>query len=189
MSEEIISDSTLSTSSTPIISDGNLKAWGMNVSISEIVGERIVDTWMSQISPEDMQLIYKAIEDELFSHDYQDHKFFKKTKTEESRWSSKEVDTPIWKMTQDVFATKYKDVIISKAEEIIASEEYQQKAQQVAQDIVDYAIEGYKIDLKNRIRERLVNNVVDAEPMYNVLPLRDIVRQEVEAAIQHIRIN
>lgn len=165
----------------PTIKNGKLNTFGLNISIADIVGGKIVDKWFNQLTEEDLNLIFKAVEEELFDHDYKDTKFFKKQNKVNSSWSSYNnyEDTPTWKITKQRFAEKYNDVVLAKVDEILASEEYQKRATEIANDIVNYATESYKQDMMNRVRERLVDNVIGSEPVYNNINLRDIIQQEI----------
>lgn len=162
--------------------NGNVNMFGLDISISDIIGEKIVDKWFSQITPEDMNLIFKAVEDEIFSHGYNDEKFFKTTRSvKSSGWGcSSTEETPIWRTTKARFATKYNEIILSKVDEILSSKEYQDRAMQIAKDIVDYATEGYKKDLQQRVYERLVTNTSDTSAYYiNGKTLQECIRDTV----------
>ena len=163
-----------------MITNGKLNALGMDISISDIIGEKIVDQWLATISEEDMNLILKAIESEVFSHNYKEEKYFiKETKEIDYYGHTKNIETPIWKYATSLLSKKLNEKIAEKVEEIINSEEYQNKANEIAQELVDYATEGYKKDLKDRIKNRLVNNIVEEYPTYGGVNLRDIIREEI----------
>lgn len=164
-----------------------LNAFGMEISIADIIGEKVVDKWFSQLSEDDMNLIFKAVENEIFGHDYSDNKFFKTTrKYTDSYGSTRTEENPIWQTTRQKFAEKYNEVVLSKVDEIVASEAYQKRAQEIAEEIVDFATEGYKKALEQRVYERMVGNVVEAEPRYNAVPLRDIIRSVVQEYVPTI---
>ena len=168
---------------------GKLDAFGLGISISDIVGGKIVDEWFAQLTPDDMQLIYNAIEGELFSHGYNDEKFFKKTVTTSTssyHWHDKTEDTPIWRITKSKFSEKYNEIILSKVDEILSSEKYQERATEIAQEIVDYATEGYKTDMMNRVRERLVNNSLDSQPQFDQVNLRYIIQKTVSEMFPNV---
>ena len=67
-----------------------------------------------------------------------------------------------------------------KVEEIIESTDYQKKIDEIANELVDYSINGYKEDMKNRIRERLVGNVMESAPYYCGVSLHDIINQAID---------
>lgn len=160
--------------------DGKLNAFGLDISISEIIGSKIVDQYMAKLSPEDIALIDKAIEEEMFDHDYSDQKYFvKKRKTDHSSWGCSTEETPIWKITQSRFKEKYTDLIVAKVDELIASEKYQKQAEKVAEDIIEYALEGYKKDIMELVRERLVCNVLGQAPTFGGINLHDVIREEI----------
>lgn len=155
--------------------NGKLNALGVDIKISDIIGEKLINQWMAQLSEEDMQSIFQQINAEIFSYNEP-----KKIKMHTGTgWNSS--DTFIWESTKKAIAKQLGDDINAKIEAIISSEEFQKKSEEIAQELVDYATEGYKQDLKDRIRQRLVANVIVDEPSYGVYSLRDIIHQEINS--------
>lgn len=166
------------------IKDGKLNAFGMDINISDVIGEKIVDQWLAKLTPEDMNLILNAIEQEAFSHNYNDEKYFITYKESKDRWGDrKKEETPIWKSIREQFAEKFNKIIMEKADEILNSEEFQKRADKIAEELVNYATEGYKDDLKARIKERLVNNTINDQPFYRGIDLRCIINEEIQRYI------
>lgn len=166
------------------IKDGKLNAFGMDINISDVIGEKIVDQWLARLTPEDMNLVLNAIEQEVFSHQSNDEKYFVTYKYFKDRWNdTKKEETPIWKSIKEQFAEKFNKIIMEKADEILNSEEFQKKADQVAEELVNYATEGYKNDLKERIKERLVDNTIGTQPFYGGIDLRYIIHEEIQRHI------
>ena len=171
-----------------LIEDGKLSALGVEVKISDIIGEKLINQWMSQCSPEDMKLIFDAINEEIYDYSYnKDSKKFKKLveRKDGYSWSGRTEESYLWKIMQTHIHDKINELILQKAQEIIDSKEYQDKAESIAQELVDYATEGYKVDLKERIRERLINNTINTMPSYNYLDLKGIIQQEVHNMLGH----
>lgn len=167
------------------IKDGKLNAFGMDINISDVIGEKIVDQWLARLTPEDINLVLDAIEKEAFSHNYDEEKYFVTHKMVSDRWSStKNEETPIWKSIKEQFAEKFNKIIMEKANEILNSEEFQKKADQIAEELVEYTTEGYKNDLKERIKERLVTNTLSDQPFYGGIDLRYIINEEIQKQIQ-----
>lgn len=166
------------------IKDGKLNAFGMDINISDVIGEKIVDQWLARLTPEDINLILNVIEQEAFSHNYNDEKYFVTHKENKDSWGyGKKEETPIWKSIKEQFAEKFNKIIMEKADEILNSEEFQKRADQIAEELVNYATEGYKDDLKVRIKERLVNNTINDQPFYGGIDLRYIINQEIQRYI------
>lgn len=160
--------------------NGNLNALGVDIKISDIIGEKIINQWMAQLSEEDMQSIFQQINAEIFSSCDEPKKI---KMYNSSGWSSS--DTFIWESAKKAIAKQLGDDINAKIEAIISSEEFQKKSEEIAQELVDYATEGYKQDLKVRIRQRLVDNVIANEPSYYNYSLRDIIHQELDSFISN----
>lgn len=161
------------------IEGGKLNAMGMDINISEVIGSKIVDQWLAAISEDDMALILKAIDEEAFGHTYDDHKYFVKEKKTGDGYFSKTEVTPIWREIQKRFQEKFCDQIMDKMVEVMDSEEYKKRVDKIAQEIMDYAVEGYANDLKDRVKERLVGNVLNAEPYYGGIGLQGIISEEI----------
>ena len=78
-----------------------------------------------------------------------------------------------------------KEELTKKVEEIIATDDYKEKIEQIANELVDYSINGYKEDMKNRIRQQLVGNIMDAQPQYCGISLVELIRNEVNNIIHY----
>lgn len=162
------------------LENGTLNALGIDIKISDILGEKIVNQWMAQISEEDMQLIFDTLEKEVFSHNYNDEKYFVTKMTSKDHWGNiQEVSTPIYKYAQNLYAQKFNERILAKVDEIIDSDEFEKRADQIAADIVDYATEGYKQDMITRIRERMIDNVITSTVYCDGQSLKEIIHQEI----------
>ena len=47
--------------------------------------------------------------------------------------------------------------------------------EEIANELIEYSINGYKEDMKNRIRERLVGNIMDSTPHYCGVSLQTLI--------------
>ena len=72
---------------------------------------------------------------------------------------------------------KKEEELIKKVEEIVASTDYQERIDKIANDLVEYSITGYANDMKERIRERLVGNTINSTPYYDGRDLRSIIHE------------
>ena len=59
-------------------------------------------------------------------------------------------------------------------------EKIQEKIEEIANELVDYSINGYKEDMKNRVRERLVGNIMNDSPNYSGISLLEIINHEID---------
>ena len=103
-----------------------------------------------------------------------------KTRTKNQWGEYKEKEIPIGELIKNNFNNRIKEELKNKVEEIIASTDYQDKIEEIANDLVDYSINGYKEDMKQRIRERLVGNVMDEIPNYAGISLWTIINQAID---------
>lgn len=163
---------------------GKLNAMGMDINIAEVIGSKVVDQWLAAISEDDMALILKAIDEEAFGNTYDDHKYFVKKKKNGDGYYAQTEETPLWREIQKRFQEKFCEQIINKMNEMMESEEYKKRVDNIAQEILEYAVEGYAKDMKERIKERLVGNILDSAPRYDGISISEIVAEEVNRRIR-----
>jgi len=178
-----------------LINNGNMNLMGMQVKISDIIGDKLVDQFMATISPEQMEEITKELFKEVFEEvvkeefDTTDNKYKKiksvKFKTDQytGGWNSRREDTAVYARAKATIKTKYTNMIEDKILEYMNTDEYQEKALHVAKEIADYALEGYKEDVIKSVRERLVEPVV--QPNYPYMTIRDVIQQEIQNAYNY----
>ena len=187
MSEEII---------TPKIENGTMNLMGMQMKISDIIGDKLVDQFIATISPEQMESISKVLFDEVFEtvsrEEYDDSEkkykriqsvqFKKEAKCDSysSCWGRTEYTT-VYERAKSTVSSLYGEMIEEKVKEYIASDEYKEKAEKIAKTIVDYALEGYKDDVIKSVRERLVLPVV-----YPITPEKKL-EGEIQSEINCLR--
>lgn len=171
------------------IKNGNLEMMGINIDISQILGQKIVDQYIAQISEEDMKTVMDFISADFFVKKKQsifnydtaqyDTKMVAYVKErEKNQWGSyKTNEMTIGELIKKQFNERIKEELTKKVEEIIATSDYQEKIEQIANELIDYSINGYKEDMKQRIRERLVDNAFRTEPTYGGHSLTALVNQ------------
>lgn len=172
--------------------NGKLELAGMNIDISSIIGEKIVDQYLAQMSEEDMQTMINYITKDFFVRkdvfNYNTSKYDSKmvvAEREKDQWGSPKGKMTIGEFVREKFNERISEELIKKVEEIIATEDYQEKIEQIANEIIDYSVNGYKEDIKTRIRERLVGNILDASPSYGGISLTEIIQDEIHKVIRH----
>ena len=176
------------------IRDGKMDIMGVNIDISQVLGDKILDQYLAQLTEENMQEILTYISSDLFKEDsiYNSEtgekvkKLVIKTRTKNEWGSYNEKEIPIGELIKNYFNDRIKEELKKKVEEIIASTDYQEKIEEIANELIDYSINGYKEDMKNRIRERLVGNIMDEQPKYCGASLLDLIRTEISKQIHGI---
>ena len=176
--------------------NGKIDVMGINIDISQVLGQKIVDQYMAQLTEEDIQTVLDFIsqdffvkkKQQVFNYDTQqyDTKMVAYVKErEKDNWGSyKTRDLTIGELIKNQFNNRIREELTKKVEEIVATSDYQEKIEQIANELVDYSINGYKEDMKNRIRERLIGNVMNATPYYDGVDLRCLIQEEVNRMLQ-----
>ena len=160
--------------------DLSFEIGGINVPIGQILGEKLVASLMERITEEEFEVLYKYMYDETWKKDYSGEKVILNYTKKDSYYNTPSTPPTLATYAESLLSEKMKDKIKEKVEEITSSEEFLTKADQIAQEIVEYATEGYKKDLKNRVYERLVANTVDAGMYYGGVDLKSIIYQTID---------
>lgn len=173
------------------IKDGKMDVMGINIDISQVLGQKLVDQYIAQMSDEDVQKILSYISKDLFEETSVFNretgdmvKTLKVKEREKDRWGDyKGKEIPIGELIKEQFNNRIKEELKKKVEEIIASSDYQKKIDEIANELVDYSINGYKNDMKERIRERLVGNIMSESPSYCGVSLIGLINAEIDKRI------
>lgn len=156
---------------------------GINIDISQVLGQKVVDQYLAQLRDEDIENLMKYISEDLFTQTY-DNKLIIKRREKDSWGSYKTKEIPIGELIKNQFNERIKEELSKKVEEIITSTDYQKKIDEIANELVDYSINGYKEDMKSRIIERLVGNVIDSTPYYCGNSLLDLINQAIDMRLR-----
>lgn len=98
-----------------------------------------------------------------------------------------EPKSPIVMEAKKRFDAKINDELSKKIDEIISSNDYQERINIIANEIVDYSVEGYKEDMKRAIRYRMGITPTDPDLLaISGVNLRELIRGEVTTIISNI---
>lgn len=169
---------------------GKSQVLGLDIQFSKMLGDVLVENYLKQLTEDDMKLITDYMTQDLFDYKqvtdrktYEEHleKIVKQDwETKSDSWSrSWEKHESVGTQVKKMFNARFKEEIKKKIDEIIQSDEYSEKIDGIAHEIIDYCIEGYKEDLKNSIREKLIGNIMHDMPYYGGISLHDIIHQEL----------
>ena len=188
-----MSDEIMQNGNTNVIKDGEMNLAGMQIKISDIIGNKLVDQFIASISQEQMEEVthelfkevFEEVERQEFDTSGQKYKTiksfgFKKKEKSESRWVGGTKDTAVYERAKETIRVTYTNMIEQKIMDYMKSEEFEKKAEKIAKEISDYALEGYKIDVQASVRRRLVDPV--EYPNCPDLNIRNIVREELYRA-------
>lgn len=165
---------------------------GLEVQFSKMLGDVVVEQYLKELKEEDIKLITDYMTQDLFDYrekrDYDGKTYVQKIVKEdwetrgEHAWHS-ETHKSVGTQIKEMFNARFKEKLQKKIEEIIKSDEYQKKVDDIAHEIIDYSINGYKEDLMNSIREKLIGNVMNNGQYYGGIYLKDAIHQVVSEYI------
>ena len=178
-----------------VIKNGEMNVMGINIDISQVLGEKIIDQYLAQLKEEDMETLMKYISSDLFTEytDYSDPNLAKRLKVSvrkqtKNSWGEIRYETnelTLGELVKNIFNERIKEELKKKIEEIVASTDYQEKINQIAEELIEYSINGYKEELKTRLREKLVDNVLNPVPSYTGESLLAIINQIIDQRIRY----
>lgn len=179
------------TENTEMIKNGEMNLAGMQIKISDIIGDKLVDQFIASISPEQMEEVTHAFFKEVFEEvtreefDASSNKYktiksygFKK-KGESGSWGHRS-DTPVYERAKATIRGTYTVMIEQKIIDYMQSQEFKDKAEVIAKEISDYALEGYKEDVIKGVRSRMVEPVL--YPYTPDINIRNIIQEELHKA-------
>lgn len=188
-----MSDITLQSTANVNQSEyGKSQVLGLDIQFSKMLGDVVVENYLKQLTEDDMKLITDYMTQDLFDYkkvtDWNtcEERLEKIVKQDwetrdRSDWTSysTEKHESVGTQVKKIFNARFKEEIKKKIDEIIQSDEYSEKIEGIAHEIIDYCIEGYKEDLKNSIREKLIGNVMHNVPYYGGVSLTQIVDEQL----------
>ena len=157
---------------------------GINTPIGQILGEKLVASLMERITDEEFEVLYNYMHDQTWKKDYTEEKVILNYTKKDNYYNTIATAPTLATYAEKLLSEKMKEKIQAKVEEITSSEEFLSKADQIAQEIIDYATEGYKNDLKQRVYERLVANTVDSSIYYGGRDLRSVIYECIHDVIR-----
>ena len=159
---------------------------GIEFSINDILSKTIIDKYLSTLTQEDLDILYKGLNSALFDYksiydDEQGHMVSKKTlKTKvtikDQYGYSKEEMTPLYKYLSSKVQEELCKDVTEKVTAITQTDEYKNKVDQMANEIIEYATEGWKNEVKESIRARFIGDVLNPQVFsYQSIGLNDVI--------------
>lgn len=175
--------------------NGNMNIMGVNVSIGDIVGKKIAEQFIAKLTPEEMDALTDFLKADIFTKKYgtdvtvvKNNNQWKVDNIHDTGYRSSYSLTETYTLAEhakDGFARAISEDLLKKIDEIVETDEYKNKIDSMAHEILDYAVEGYKKDLLNRIKERLVGNVLKPNPYYDNETIETIAKDALMPYIDY----
>lgn len=174
---------------------GKVNLDGLDIDLSVILGEKIAEEYYHHITEEQLQCIFNYMTEDIWRLEptyYQDEKMPKEVYRLKYHKSSNYYDTKdeppkIASYAKKQLDEKIKIDVINKIEEIISTEDYSKKVEEIAQSIIDYVTTGWQEEMKNRIMMKLISdNVEGGQYTYMGLNLKEIIHQEVGSILNNM---
>ena len=151
---------------TPIVDkDGKMTVMGVNCDLGSILGEKIVDNVMASITEEEMTDIVNNIKEMLINT----------TASTAGPWRVKSVigvdgwNRPITReytlvdLAKVKFGEKVTADLNEKISQIVSSKEYHDQIDKLAEEIVEFAENGYKQEMKLRIMRDFIPDPLNSD--------------------------
>lgn len=156
-----------------------LNMMGVNINIAEILGDKIAKEWIANIDEDKIKKIIDFLTSEYFTVEKYTGEI--KVKAATNSWDNTKY--PI-DQVKTYFALATKDLLTEKVKEIINSTSYKEEINNIAEELVEYAIEGYKEDLKTELRTRLVDNVLSPDVSFGKVSLNAMINSIIDSRLR-----
>lgn len=165
--------------------NGNMNIMGISVDIGSILGSKVVDNVLAKISEEDMAMMVTSVLNRIFD-DTNGFKTLKvkQVKTDYHGYRS-EVESELYSFTKNILQNEMQALLKKKVEEKMKEKITEEMADKVADELLQYAIEEYKVDMRNRLKAALVDNPTSVYPAYNGLSIQQIITNMIEKRMQY----
>lgn len=180
---------TITNSDGEFNKTGKINLEGLNIDLSVILGEQLASEYFKHISDEQLQVLFDYMTSEIWkkerdwSKEEMSEKYVLNYQKRDSYYNSKSEAPAIAQYARKQLEEKLKEDIAKKIEEIVETDEYKKRAEEIAQEIVEYATEGYKKDMMARIKARLVEDPLSSD-FFGGINIRSIIREEIYNAVR-----
>lgn len=165
--------------------NGTMNIMGISVDIGSILGSKVVDNVLANISEEDMAMMVSSILNRIFD-DTDEFKTLKVKQVKTDYYGQKkEVESELYSFTKNILQDEMQALLKAKVKEKMKEKITEELADKVADELLQYAIEEYKIDMKNRLKAALVDNPTSVYPIYNGVSIQELVTDIVNKRMQY----
>ena len=163
---------------------------GMQIDVASSIGIILADQILKTITEEEMNAVVRYLKTDIFENI---HTHFpeekdvikvrevlndKRHRTGESEYVPY---SPLIKETKKLFQDKFKEMIIKEIDKILDSDTFKGYIDNIATEIIDYSVEGYKKDMVDSIRLKMGVYPVQTDMTYvNGTSLRDVIHAEFD---------
>lgn len=164
------------------INNGKTNVAGVDIDIKQVLGDMIAQQITSSFTEEQMQQMINYVQNELFEvrevYNAEGDKTKKYVlKMQRDAWTNT-IKCQFLDNAKKSFTSKVAEDIDNRISEIISSEDYKDTVDEYAHEIVQYASEGWKEDMMQRIRLRMTSDVTEPN-QYAGRSLRNMIREEI----------
>lgn len=142
------------------IKDGKLNVMGVDVNISQTLGQMICSQYLSSISEEDMLKMLDFMDEDVFDKDK-----YTGVKAVRTRSGTYSYDNSLMDDVRREFGNLFKEELKTKLIARMESPEFKKRMESISDEIIEYAINGFKEDIASRIRSSLVGNLFSNDPV------------------------
>ena len=132
---------------------------GIELNFTQALADTIVTQYITNLGEDVLKNTFEAMNEEYINDRFNDPKKFQfNLKKYTDGWNSRVEYTKLGDTINRLIADTYGNAIVDFVKEYMETDDFKARLKQMADEVVDYALEGYKKDMINRLRERLVGN-------------------------------
>ena len=164
---------------------------GIELNLSASLGNIFAEKFLAEISEKDYEKINEFLIEEIFdgvNYDYLEAKAEEEKKAIVERMGKyrniKIGDKTGWDRTvslceqiRQTFNKEFVDAVMEKVKEIQKTDEYKEKVDKIAEEFLEFTLDGWKAAAKQRFIQRLIDDPIDKT--YYGTNIRSIIQEEV----------
>ena len=151
---------------------------GIKVNLTESLANMVVERFIGSLD----ETVLKNTFEEM-SKDYVDNydpsRVKLKVEIKRSNWGSSYDESYLGKRIRETLADKYTNLILEEADKYMETTEFKEALSQMVAEVIAYAVEGYKKDMIERLKERLVGNAYSFSISENNESIDDKIRNAI----------
>jgi len=158
---------------------------GIKVNLTESLANMVVERFIGTLDDSVLENTFKEMTNDYIDKFSPDGIQIKRKEKAIATYGSRTEETYLGRMIRETLAEKYTDLVIEEANKYMETKEFKEALSQMVADVIAYAVEGYKKDMIDRLKERLVGNAYTAFLAENGTNIDDKIRMAIEEARSH----
>lgn len=162
---------------------------GIKVNLTESLANMVVERFIGTLDDSILENTFEEMRNDYINN-FDPDRIKIRTKERKSSYGSwKDEETYLGRMIRETLGARYTALVIEEANKYMETPEFKAALSQMVADVIAYALEGYKKDMIDRLKERLVGNAYTTFLAEDGVNIDDKIRDAINAARNHNYLN